>query len=491
MKAIELYETLSIIERRDFFSWLEKRHKTFSNEKNALNILLKSVNSYLQAHSAPGNEGLTWEEWLQKNPKIVIKNLKNEATDLYQEIEKFLLNERKKDDSKILRLIDLYYIYRERGIKDRQSEIIKSLSVSIKHSKELYLHYLHKQLQIEAFNASHANKNEDMKKELLEIFYINWMTDYIFLACHNKEPELLLNPFFEKIPEIKKNEIIVFYTTLHTFVMGDLQSINQGSIAKMYSELIKNFPLLPSYRQKDCFLLFLNKIMNWLSAERTYPRLTIVLPYIEKGLDDEKGWLYVGKYIHFMTYSNYVGQIFILYDEKRVKMGKELHRIEKTIKKNVNFLGEKQEELLDLRIKYYIGGTENYKTVYDTDTRKFPDILHKLQLIILQLKAGFLLTQSREKKMPKTYQFWQNVDYILGHYHLPPPEETKGIRWQWIIKEWGLWKDLYVFVCLKEKNSDKYAQAIKNIEDWRKEYEKPDNIFLDKSWYITFINQHK
>lgn len=488
MKALELYKTLSRLEKQIFYDWLGNRNKNFASEKNGFRVLIEIMDTYIQACTElEGKVALIWEEWLAKNPKVVvaIKKLKNDATELHREIEKFLLNERKKDDSKIFRLIDLYYIYRERGIKERQSEIIKELVRYINRSNELYLHYLYKQLEVEDYNLNHRAKNDEIEAELIKSFHVNWITEYIFLACHKEEKILLLDVFFEKMPKVKEHNLVAFYLKLHAFYLGAVKELDEKSIGNVFSELIKHFPKIPPYRQKDCFFFFLRKVMQWFGTERTYTRLKVFMYYMDKGIDEKNAWLYVGKYLNFKDYSNYVLQFFMLYEGKKTEMQNHLKKIEKNIKKDVDFWGGKEEELLELRISYYWGEIENYKSIYNIDIRKFPDISHKLQLIILQFKAGFFLMQS--SKQLKTYQFWRDTNNALTHYRSLFPENTKGIRWELVKKEWELWENIYI-VSQKTEGTE-YNAAKEMLQTWCQRYENTDFIFYDKSLYITLINQ--
>ena len=523
MNVLELYKKLSNSEKEVFDTWLHQRSKRVKAAQNAQFLLLAAIKAYIVYEAAKENaqNPLTWEKWMQQYVKVVLKRQKekeadsplessifmlkdvnNTAVELLKELENFLLYQRKGENANILRLIDLYYIYREKGIKSRKTEIVNHLSKLIGGTNDLYLHYLYQQLKCEDYSSTYSKPNIALLAELDDILNRLLASEYLLRASVKGETAFFAASFLEKYPALKENDLVRFYMDLQTFVLQDFEKMTVQNIADFYEKMTGFFHRLIPTAKVEVYMAFYNKVASWFNNNRTYPRLAALFSYTQKGFEEK--WIYVGQYILFPAYNNLMGQCFMHYENDRKKMREELLAYQKRYKDEVIFTKTQADILLQMKINYFMNTPENYATIWAENSAKFGKKkkksenttddaenkererlmrINKIQFILLQLKSGLWLAQKKGPHYVAT--FWKGAIKTLHYYTLSDVEDTNHVNQAKI--EWALWEQMYHYF-LKEDN-EKQEAAKKFLQKWAVEQQQTETVFLDKSWYLQQIER--
>lgn len=425
-KALRLYKSLSLSQRKSLSKWMKKYKK---NAPEFLNFF-QHIAEYHTLTLKPHPQNPDWDLWIaDKN----VADLANKLSDMVREMEDFLLWEKthKKD---VVRTIELFYAYRDLGLSTYSVADLYNLKKQIP-DYDLHTHYIHAQLMRELALL------ELIPKEKCPDDVYQWTlytaSESLFQECRcilqNKEYSNTYKYDFqhyrEQYPQFETHPIIRVYKDLYHHLCTLSPSLEAIQESMTYAVSVESYFSHP--RKRDIYILYTNLINRFFitpqTTQETYLKIWEIL-----SLGYHAKWCFYGSTLTMRTFKNLVRIASRAYDSSAY-----LPRILKHItanKVNVNNGNKFEYELIMLEANWRIGDTSYLplqapKTISDSLMYKYLIFMMKISLHNHQLKElrrfalqfATKLTDIAEPQMviSETYMWYLFLPTILPHYEKP------------------------------------------------------------------------
>lgn len=464
IKVFRLYKALSREEKKEFQTWMLGQYRGVFRYR-----FYSYVKTYLELDNL--NRNISWKEWIKTQQGVKINKLNDYTNNLREDIENFLLIRFADMDTKLLREIELFYIYRSLGLDEDNLKRVKDLSHNIPQTTNRYIHYIYSQFRAE------VNTNVYHETNLLEDVFKNqnldWVSEYLFMEIsrlsknvpHPSFPLEDVRSFIEHTEYLKNNVLITFYLKMLDFCT--LQDWVPETISMIFEEMKTIQSLINKTRRRNLFGVFINKVNRLLRLQITYSRIETVFSFYSAGLEDNL--FTAGKTLSFPTYYNYFFYISALYHNNPVRLKAEIQKMEKKYRHLVYFHHEEMEMIMDSLILWRTG--KDTQKVPEINSAKITDPLYKSIFILLQMKCSLDFYREapvqRGDILEKLSNKFRKMEY--GNFHRD---------------EYDIWGHL-----LNAYSGIKPAESKAFLKNILLKYEESDLFLSDKTWYLARIKE--